>query len=143
MSSFIYVALLTTSLVHPLCRIRTPLAGPGPGPDRTIVLATATAEVLPVPIPDGPEYRKARPDGAAVVTAYRFRVLQSAGGAVQLEPGDSFLVVPWAYDESCDRQIWEDEEWVPAGAEVIFSFSDVRSSAGDELIIDVLGWHSP
>ncbi len=60
-----------------------------------------------------------------------------------LRTGDTFLAVPWAYDEGCYPELWTDPEWVGEGQEAVFTIGGTRISSRGEHITNQLGWHAP
>jgi len=135
----LHIALGGALLAGPVCDIVTTFGSP-PTADRAVTLAVATGERVAVPVP---EYAKrALPDSITEVIAYRFVVLESVGGP-RLVSGDSFLVVPWGYDEACRPMLWEGGEWVPSGAESVFRHGEPGRESGGQGVFDVSGWHSP
>ena len=137
------VAVVLSSVLPAQCSAEASSLGPSAG--ESIVFAVATGRVESVPVP-----RDQLSIGTAElrVVAHEFVVrmasrpdpTRDAWGA--LAPADTFLAVPWAYDTTCSRDVWEESGWVPSGAAVVFRV-DVARKHETRRVIDVLGWHDP
>jgi hypothetical protein len=87
-------------------------------------------------------FTTAIPDSVRQVPGVRVTIIAVQGGNTDLAAGDSIIAVPWQYDEVCDFEVWGEREWVPEGADAVFTISDFREHEG-VLVSDQLGWHSP
>ena len=114
----------------------------GPSATRAVLLVQATGRTSFVPVPQEPLFTAAIPDSVREVPGFQFRVIAVQGGTTRLNAGDFLIAVPWQYDEACNFEEWGSEEWVPPGAEAVFTISEFREHGG-VVVSDRLGWHSP
>jgi hypothetical protein len=141
LSLLVWLIALVAGPAQPRCSLNVEFLGPSA--DRTIVLVAATAESVGVPLPDHALLSDRFPDTTRGVVAYRFRVIQAAGGATDQERLETFLAVPWKYDSACALMPWGSDEWVPAGEEAVFALMRRRTVAAGEPLYDLLGEHLP
>ena len=137
------VAVVLSSVLPSQCSSESGSLGPAAG--ESIVLAVATGRVESVPVP-WDQLLIGAADSSVVAHEFVVRMasrpdpMRDAWGT--LAPADTFLAVPWAYDTTCNRDVWEESGWVPSGAAVVFRV-DVARKHERRRVIDVLGWHDP